>query len=125
MTDPNRVAGTIEVSVNDTLLWAKGSFTWHLGTPKRDDVIGADKPHGYTETQQMSYIEGVITNRKDLNAKALFNTTQATVVLDLGGGKQIMIADSWFSGEGTGSTEAAEIPVKFSSALGGEEIGVG
>ena len=39
----------------------RGTFTYHLGIPKREAVIGPDRVHGYKEMPQVAYIEGAIT----------------------------------------------------------------
>ena len=40
-----RVGGILEVKIDGTLFSAKGEFTYNLGTPKREAVVGADSVH--------------------------------------------------------------------------------
>jgi len=116
-----RRAGLIQLQVNGVRYDAKGSFSYNLGRPIREAIVGADGVHGYKETPQVAFIEGEITDRGDLDVTKLVGLTGATVTLELGNGKVITIRDGWYAGEGTGNTEEANIGVRFEGA-GGEEI---
>lgn len=118
---PNRRAGSIFLKVNGVTHQAKGNFTYGLGTPKREAIVGADTVHGYKEEQQAPYIEGAITDRGDLDLKALFMLDNALITLELGNGKAVALSGSWYAGEGTASTEEGEVPVRF-EGLRAEEV---
>jgi len=120
MADQRR-AGLIQVQINGEIADAKGSFSYNLGRPKRDALIGSDGVHGFKETPQVAMIEGVITDRGSLDVAALVSGTNQTVTLTLGNGKVIVLRDGWFAGEGTASSEEAEVPVRWEGA-NGEEI---
>lgn len=109
-----RVGGIIEVKVDGSLYSAKGSWTYNLGKPKRDLVIGSDAVHGYKELPQEPFIEGVITDSGDLSLSALVLTKDATVTLSLANGKVIVLREAVFTGDGNGTTEEGEISAKFS-----------
>lgn len=112
MSDQRR-AGLIQVQVGGVIQDAKGSWTYNLGNPKRETIIGADGVHGFKETPQPKFIEGAITDRGNLDLAALTSTIGATVTLQLSNGKTIVLGNAWYAGEGTASTEEAEIPVRF------------
>lgn len=116
-----RRAGLIQLQVNGEVYDAKGSFSYNLGRVKRDGIVGSDGVHGYKETPQIPFIEGAITDRGSLDVAALVNGTDLTVTLTLGNGKVIVLRDAWFAGEGTASSEEAEIPVRWEGA-NAEEI---
>ena len=109
----NRRAGRISFKVDGTLYEAKGSFSYNLGLDVREAIIGADGVHGYKETPQVSYIEGAVTDREDLDLEALVGADECTVTLELNNGKIITLSRAWFAGDGTASTEEAEIPHPF------------
>lgn len=115
MADQRR-AGTIQVQINGEVQDAKGGFTYNLGRPKREAIIGSDVVHGYKEIPQVAFIEGVITDRGNLDLSALVTITGATVTIALANGKTVMLNQAWFAGEGTGSTEEGEIQVRFEGA---------
>ncbi|MCL1915670.1 MAG: phage tail tube protein [Desulfovibrionaceae bacterium] len=111
----NRRAGRIYLKVDGALQDAKGSFSYNLGHDKRDALPGADGIHGYRDTPQIPFIEGAITDRGDLDLEALVKGDNVTVTLELVNGKVIVLANAWFAGEGTVTTEEAEIAVRWES----------
>lgn len=117
----SRVGGIIQFKVDGVQYAAKGNYTYNLGQPKREAVVGADAVHGYKETAQAAFIEGEITDARSVDLTGLTRVTNATVMLQLGSGKVISLRNAWFAGEGTGNTEEGNFPVRF-EALSGEEI---
>jgi hypothetical protein len=120
MADQRR-AGLIQLQVNGEIQDARGSFSYNLGRPKREAMVGADRVHGYKEMPQVAFIEGAITDRGTLDLAALATGRDLTVTLSLANGKVIVLRDAWFAGEGTASTEEAEITVRWEGA-NAEEI---
>ena len=116
-----RRAGLIQLQVNGEIFDAKGSFSYNLGRPKREAMVGADRVHGYKEMPQVAFIEGAITDRGNLDVATLITGKELTVTLSLGVDKVIVLRDAWFAGEGTASSEEAEIPVRWEGA-NAEEI---
>lgn len=112
MADQRR-AGLIQLQVGGVIQDAKGNFSWNLGVPKRETIVGSDGVHGYKETPQPCFIEGAITDRGTLDVAALAGGSGLTITLTTGNGKVIVLRNAWFSGEGTASTEEAEIPVRW------------
>ena len=117
----NRVGGIIELKINGTVHSAKGNFTYNIGRPVREAVIGADTVHGFKETPQAAFIEGEITDNADLSLEDLVTTEDATVYLRLANSKIIVLRQAWFAGEGTGNTEEGNIAVRF-EGKSGEEV---
>jgi hypothetical protein len=117
-----RRGGLISVQANGTIYNAKGAFTYNLGQPKRDPVVGSDGVHGYTEKPQIAFIEGAITDREDLDLAALLTMTDATVTLQLAVGKIVILRNAWYASEGTGNTEEGEIPFRFEGKSGEETV---
>ena len=121
MSSKFRVGGIIEIKANGELYKAKGSWTYNLGIPKREAVVGSDAPHGFKEMPQSPYIEGVITDHQDMDLKALLSLVDATVMLTLANGKIIVLRNANFSGDGNGTTEEGEIEARF-DGMTAEEI---
>lgn len=118
----NRRAGIIRVTSDGALIEAKGEFSYNLGKPKRDVIIGSDGVHGYKETPQAAFIEGATTDRSDLDLAALVTQDNVTVVLTLVNGKSIVLTDAWYAGDGTAKTGEAEITVRWESRKEAEEV---
>lgn len=111
-----RVAGLIQVQVDGEIYDAKGSWSYNLGRPKREAIIGSDGVHGFKETPQVAFIEGAITDRGTLDLDALATGRDLTVSLTLGNGKMIVLTGAWFAGEGTGTSEESEVAVRWEGA---------
>lgn len=113
MAGKNRIGGTIALKVNGDIYFAKGNFTYNLGKPKREGVMGADTVHGYKETPQIPFVEGEITDRNELSLEDLVTLDEATITLELANGKVIALSEAWYAGEGTGNTEEGNIACRF------------
>lgn len=109
----NRVGGTISLKADGEMLSAKGNFSYHLGTPKREVVVGADAVHGFKETPQAPYIKGAITDHKDLDLADFLTKKDMTIILDLANGKSIVLRDALNCSDGEASSEEGEIEVEF------------
>lgn len=123
----NRRAGIIQFNAGSTRYDAKGAFTYNLGLPKRESIIGSDGVHGYKETPQVAFIEGEITDSGGLSLAELATLDNVTVTLQLavgpnGPAKVILLKEGYYAGEGTGNTEEGAIGVRFESRLQGEEV---
>lgn len=116
----NRRAGTIYLAIDGERYDAKGNFSYDLGLPKRDAIVGADGVHGYTEKPKPAYIEGEITDRANLPLKKLLTADGVTTTLVLGNGKTIVLKNSWYAGDGKGQTEEANISFRMEAASGEE-----
>jgi hypothetical protein len=123
MASSKRRGGIIFVKVNGDLQQAKGSWSYNLGKPKREPIVGADGVHGFKETPQAAYIEGKITDRGTLDLASLVQVQDATVTLELANGKVIMLSEAWWGGDGTVSTEEGEIEARF-DGITAEELPV-
>lgn len=119
----SRRGGIIQFQVNGVLHEAKGNFTYNLGRPKREALVGSDTVHGYTEKPQPAFIEGEITDRSELDLDALVRVTNATVTLVLAVGKVISLGGAWYAGEGTGNSDEGNIGVRY-EGVSAEEIAV-
>jgi hypothetical protein len=121
MAGKNRIGGTIALKINGDMYFAKGNFTYNLGKPKKEGVVGSDRVHGYKEVPQVPFIEGEITDRNELNLEDLITLDDATVTLELANGKVIMLREGWYAGEGTGNTEEGNIALRI-EGMSAEEV---
>lgn len=116
-----RKGGVIFLKTDSELLDAKGEFTYNLGQPKREAIVGADQVHGYTETPQVAFIEGEVTDSNGLNVEKMVNTTDATITLELANGKVFVLRNAWFAGDANIGTGQGNIAVRF-EGMRGEEV---
>lgn len=115
MADQRR-AGLIQLKTNGEIQDAKGNFTYNLGAPKREAIIGSDGVHGFKEMPQVASIEGAITDRGTLALEDLVKGRDLTITLTLSNGKMISLRNAWFAGDGNASTEESEIEVRWEGA---------
>jgi len=115
------VAGVLSFQLNGNTLRMKGNWTYNLGRPKRDAIVGAESVHGYTEKPQVPFMEGAVSDGRSVVLDDLLNFTDGTCTLHLRNGKVIELRNGWFAGEGTVDTEESEIAVRF-EGLGAEEV---
>ena len=116
-----RIGGTIFLNINGEGFNAKGEFTYNIGAPKREGIVGADQMHGYKEMPQVPYIEGAITDTSELNLESLLKLKDATITLRLANGKTIVLREAWYAGDGNVTTEEGEIECRF-EGMRGEEV---
>lgn len=114
--------GIITVMADGDRVDVKGPWTYNLGRPMKEAIVGADGVHGYKTVPQVSFCEGPITDRRGLNlATDLLDKDDATIVLQLANGKSVVFRNAWFAGPGSVSTEEGEIAARFES-LDAEEV---
>jgi hypothetical protein len=106
-------AGTITLKADGLVLDAKGSFTYNLGQPRRQAILGHDRVHGSYALPQVPYIEGAITDGAEFDLAAIVTAKDLTVTLDLASGKQIVLRQAWYAGEGNVTTEQGEIAARW------------
>ena len=116
----NRVSGVLYVRIDGTQRNAQGSWTYNLGSPKREGKLATHGVVGYMETPQVPYIEGELIDDAELDLAALQGITDGTVTLELANGKNIVLRNAWYAAEGTVGTEQANIQVRF-EGLSAEE----
>ena len=117
----NRIGGTISFKIDGSQFPAKGNFTYNLGRPKREAVIGADGIHGYKEVPQVAYIEGEITDTFDTDVSGILELTDSTILLELANGKSVVLRGAYFAGEGNLETEEGKLAIRF-EGIDAEEI---
>ena len=104
---------------------AKGNFTYNLGAPKREALIGADLVvQGYKEMGQVPFVEGEITDQRDLILSDFLNLENTTITLELANGKVVTIRNAWYAGDGNVGTEEGNIQLRF-EGIEAEETNAG
>ncbi len=109
----NKRAGLVAFKIDGVMYLAKGNFTYNLGTPKREPIIGSDGLHGYKEVPQPASIEGELTDDLDLDLQRLTQLDGSTITLDLAIGKTIVLRNAYYAGDGAGHSEEGNITIKF------------
>lgn len=121
MAGNKRVGGIISLKIDGDMYFAKGDFTYNLGLPKKEGVVGSDRVHGYKEVPQIPFIEGEITDRQEMSLETLMGIKDSTITLELANSKVIVLREAWNAAEGTGNTGEGNIGVRF-EGMSAEEV---
>lgn len=116
-----RRGGIIELKVAGELQECKGNFTYNLGAPQNESIIGSSGVTGYKSTPQAAFIEGMLTDSPSFSMSQLVGMTNVTVHLKLATGKVIVMSNAVYTGSGNGTTDEGELEVKFEAEFA-EEI---
>ena len=121
----NRRGGTIFFKIDSVLRDAKGNFTYNIGAPKREPLHASDqRTIGYKEGPMTPFVEGEITDQRDLVLSDFVNITNATITLELANGKVFTVRNAWYAADGNVQTEEGNIQVRF-EGLEAEETNAG
>lgn len=115
MAGNQRIGGLLTLRLNGVGYLAKGKFSYGLGVPKREPIMGVDRPHGFKELPVIGFIEGEITDDGSLDLVSLFTAQGATVTLQLNNGKTVMADSAWYAGDGKTETDEGNVPFLFHS----------
>lgn len=92
----------------------KGVWTYNLGGMDRKVIMGHDGPVGYSENPRPPGCEGEITDHPSFDVvQELYNFKDKPLILELRNGKTILFEGAWFEGDGTISTDEANIKARF------------
>ena len=113
MANKNLRGGLLSLKSDGEILDALGNFDYGFGTQKREAIVGADRVHGFSETPQVPYVEGEITDRKTLGLRKMFDAQDVTVTLELRSGKTVVLRSAWYAGDAKSSTEKGNVMVRW------------
>ena len=105
--------GILHFKISGVMQDAKGNYTYNLGEPRNEEVMGADRFHGFKVTPQPAFIEGEITDKEDLDVAAILKVADETITLEKRNGKMVVLKKASFAGEGNMQTEEGNLAVRF------------
>jgi len=112
-TNSNRRGGIVFLSINGQGYDVKGPIDITYDSPVRTAIVGQDGVHGYKEMPRAAKFKGKLTDRGDLDLKALFTAKDVTAVGRLANGKTVTLRDAFYSGEATSNTEEGEVDIEL------------
>ena len=122
MAGSQRVGGPYKLQAGGVSLAGVGDATYNLGHFKTETVLGPNGGNGYKDISQVSFIEVDVTDRDNLDVKALVLMRNVTATLTVANGKTILLHNARYAGEGTISTGEGNLGCRFESDRPGEEI---
>ena len=113
-------AGITQLQINGEIYDVVGNVTYNLGREILEELVGADRFHGFKVRPQAPMMELEIRDRGTLDVARLLALRDGTLALSLANGKVIVLRDASFAGEGGISTEEATIQARFVGSSGEE-----
>lgn len=119
-----RRGGIIQIQVNGTVIEVAGAWSYNLGLPTREALLGHDTAAGgnYKEMPKTAFMEGDIRDSDELDVAALRTITGATITLKVANGKSIVLRKAYAAGDWDQGTEEGTIAARFEGASPAEEI---
>jgi hypothetical protein len=119
-----RLAGITSFTVNGSAL-SVTEFSWDPGTTERETMTSMSGVDGFKETPVAAHISGKFRDSQSVNVGAFTRLSDATVVVQLANGKQIVGHNLWYVGRPGVSGSDATFDFKFEGAEGTiQELGV-
>lgn len=117
-----RRGGVTYFTVNSVGYDMKGQATYRIVGAERAAVVGQDGVHGYRESPRPATLELTISDRGDLDLKALALVSDATLQLQLANGKVVTFRNAWATGDWEASTEEGEVRAMFEAVSASETV---
>lgn len=120
-----RLAGITSFTVNGSAFNVT-EFSWDPGTTERESLTSLSGVDGFREAPVAPYIAGKFRDAQSVNVSAFPTLSNATVVVQLANGKQIVGHNLWYIGRpGVGGADAT-FDFRFEGSAGTiQELGVG
>lgn len=118
-----RLAGITSATVNGSA-FSVTEFAWDPGSVARETMTSLSGVDGYSEKPVAPYISGKFRDGSNVSVTGFTQLTNATVVLQLANGKQIVGHNLWYIDRAGVSGTDANFDFKFEGAQGTiQEIG--
>ena len=118
-----RLAGITSFTVNGSA-FAVTEFVWDPSSVERETITSLSGVDGYRESPVAPFISGKFRDASSVNVTAFSNLYNATVVVQLANGKQIVGHNLWYTGRPGVSGADANFDFKFEGTAGTiKEIG--
>ena len=112
-----RLAGITAFSVNGSVFNVI-EFSWDPGTVENETLTSLSGVDGYSQKPVAPYISGKFRDAQSVNVTAFTNLSNATVVVQLANGKQIVGHNLWYTGRPGVSGADAAFEFKFEGVAG-------
>ncbi len=120
-----RLAGITSFTVNGSTFNVT-EFAWDPGPVERETMTSLSGVDGYREVPVAAYISGKFRDAQSVNVSGFVGLSDATVVVQLANGKQIVGHNLWYVGRPAVAGADATFDFRFEGASGTvQELGVG
>jgi tail tube protein len=120
-----RLAGITSFTVNGSTFNVT-EFSWDPGPVERETLISLSGVDGYKESPVAAYISGKFRDAQSVNVSGFVGLTNATIVVQLANGKQVVGHNLWYIGRPGVTGADATFDFRFEGTAGTvQELGVG
>ena len=116
-----RRGGIVFFSVNGIQKDVKGVATYRIGGMMRDDVVGQDTVHGFSEKPSPCVLTLSLSDAPTFDLKAENRIQDATLVLQLANGKSVSFRSAWGHGDWEGESSEGEIKAEYHALSANEQ----
>ena len=108
-----RRAGLRALTIDSTRYDVVGNIAYSLGKPVLEELIGADRFHGFKETPGIPLMELEIRDSGDLDVELLVTLQDVTLAAELVSGKTVVLRRASQAGAASQGSEEGAIEVRF------------
>jgi hypothetical protein len=116
-----RRGGIAFLSVNGVQKDVKGVATYRIGGKMRDDVVGQDAVHGFSEKPSPCVLSLLLSDSLLFDLKVENQVQDATIVLQLANGKSVSFRNAWGHGDWEGESSEGEIKAEYHALSANEQ----
>lgn len=116
--NPNRLAGTVNLSVDGATYMLAGDFEYSPSLVSRETLVGMDTVHGFSEKPIAPHIAGTLRDSGGLSVAALNAMSNVTVVAELANGKVIIGRNMWVVEQQSSKATDATIEIRWEGPQG-------
>jgi hypothetical protein len=108
-----RRAGLRALTIDSTRFDVVGNIGYSLGKAVLEELIGADRFHGFKETPGIPLMELEIRDSGDLDVEDLVTKQDVTITAELVSGKTVILRKASQAGPASQGSEEGAIEVRF------------
>lgn len=108
-----RRAGLISFEIDGERIDVIGNIEYTLGEPVREELIGADRVHGFMEKPGTPMMSLEARDGEGVDVAKLLRHKDVTCMAELANGKTVFLRNAFQAGEGTQGSEEGTIGLRF------------
>ncbi len=108
-----RRAGLISFEIDGERYDVVGNIEYTLGETVREELVGADRVHGFMEKPGTPTMSLELRDEASLDVAKVLRMVDVTCMAELTNGKTVFLRNAFQAGEGTQGTEEGAIAVRF------------
>lgn len=113
-----KIAGTTYINIDGAVISVKGSINCSFWDKTKEQIIGADGPHGYKEGYVTPFVEVTASTTAELDLNLLARISGSTVQVQMANGKTGVLSDATLANQPEINPEEGEVTLRFEGTSG-------